>query len=128
MSHTDKTRPFDVKVADPHNRRYVEETHDHRAGICDFTPRYVHQDWRRRQPNCGLRPKLSYAGSGELLARSCGSWCSVCGPEMNFEGVVRAKLRQLKRKMVKTRVEDLDDLDEIFTDRRSILFERGQHW
>lgn len=127
MSHTDKTRPFDVKVADPHNRRHVEEVHDHRTGICDFAPQRCLVDWRRRN-SCGLRPIGGYGGCGELLARSCGSWCQVCGPGMSYEGTVRAALRQLKRKLIKTRTEDLDDLNEITTDHRAILYLRGQHW
>lgn len=36
MSHTDKTRPVWVQFRDPANRRFVEEAHDHRNGVCDL--------------------------------------------------------------------------------------------
>lgn len=142
MSRTDKTRPFWVKLEDPYNRRCVEERHDHRSTECDFDgtsghycrgaipgPRAEQAEafWAKARHQCVIDAKLGYGGSGELMARTCGSWCSVCGPGMKFEGVVRAKLRQLKRKMIKTHVEDLDDLDEITTDHRAVLFTRGQH-
>lgn len=36
MSHTDKTRPAWVQFRDPHNRRFMEEVHNHHKGTCDL--------------------------------------------------------------------------------------------
>ena len=140
MSRTDKTRPYWVKIEDPYNRRYVEEKHDHRNGICDFdgtSTNYARTSipgpksfawWETEKRRCVITPKLTYAGLGEFVARACGSWCVICDPAMLQNGCERMRWRALARNLLKTPVDELYDIDEWTTERRYLKRVRGEHW
>lgn len=69
MSHTDKTKPFWVKVAEyPSN---YKEVHDHRDGVCDIEEAKV-AEWRP-SPKCHYYYTSEFVYSG--YARCC---CPMC--------------------------------------------------
>lgn len=75
MSKTDKTRPFDVQMWDPHSRIKKVAHHDHRLGGCDLPATYEEHaaaTWplpARFHTRCQW--SLDYTGIGFC---SC-SWC-----------------------------------------------------
>lgn len=138
MSRTDKTRPMWVKIQDPYNRRYVEERHDHRNGICDFDGTAAWHTkppmgkmsiawWNMEYHRCTVDTRRSYGGFGEFYARMCGSWCVICDPAMLQNGCERMRWRALARNLLKTPVDELYDVDEWTTERRYLKV-RGEHW
>lgn len=140
MSRTDKTRPFWVRVGDPYNRRYVEEDHDHRDGVCDFdgtsdwagrwssARKMSLAEWRAGQYRCKIEPKLSYAGFGEFMASTCGSWCVICDPAMLQNGCERMRLRAMVRNLLKIHPYFIEDDETWTTNARYLKRVRGEHW
>ncbi|QAU07192.1 hypothetical protein HOV03_gp43 [Gordonia phage Asapag] len=70
VAHTDKTKPFDVKLRD--GDLHWREDHDHRDGACDLPPldspdAFV---WRRR-----CRRQFVYTGTSVCTCAQCsGLW------------------------------------------------------
>jgi hypothetical protein len=143
MSRTDKTRPFWVRVEDPYNRRYVEESHDHRTSECDFrgesawytrtslpsrTTEFGRNFWHTRSQRCVIRPRAGYGGFGEFYASTCGSHCFICDPGMKLRGQVRTQWRVLARQLLKMPRYFIEDDETWTTNARYLKRVRGEHW
>lgn len=100
MSHTDKHRPVWVQLADPENKGFTRERHNHTRGICDLGehPEATY-GWRLWNRHChitestyayhagGMRPKLPRKGG----------W----GRPNPRDGKARMRLRALEAEVLK---------------------------
>lgn len=102
MSHTDKTRPGWVQLADPHNKGWLEEWHDHGKGGCDL-PATLDKDsfcWFRfnRWNRCIYTESMTALNSGLFPARPRkGGW-----DRLAREGRRRAQWRRIRQELLKS--------------------------
>lgn len=98
MSHTDKHRPVAVQLADPENRGFAQEFHNHTKGICDLgdDPEATY-GWRR-WGHCHIaESSLGYrAGMWPKMPRK-GGW----GRPRSRDGKARMRLRALEAEALK---------------------------
>jgi len=106
MSRTDKTRPLWVQFRDPANRRFMEETHDHTNGLCDFDTWWADEihAWWPRGYNCYLYHSYYGGWYGPFWPRPRkGSW-----DRSGRHGHVRAQWRRDRARLLRGDIEDSD--------------------
>lgn len=100
MSRTDKHRPVAVQLADPENKGFAEEFHDHRKGVCDLAehPVMARYGWRY-WGYCFVGESIYAYNAGGMWPKTPrkGGWHR----PNSRDGKARADLRRLRAEIVK---------------------------
>ena len=99
MSHTDKHRPVVVQLADPDNKGFTKEFHDHREGLCDLVEHGVvaRYGWRH-WGYCYIGDSLYAYHAGGMWPKMPrkGGW-----GRSHRDGKARMHLRALRAEVLK---------------------------
>lgn len=99
MSHTDKHRPVWVQLADPENRGFAQEEHNHEDGICDMADKPVAMYGWVSRDHCFMSETRWAWGSAGMWPKSPrkGGW----GRPRSRDGKARMRLRALRAEVLK---------------------------
>ena len=98
MSHTDKHRPVWVQLADPENKGFAQEEHNHQHGICDLDPRPRASHGWRSWSHCHISESYMAFNVGGMWPRypRKGGW-----GRSHRDGKARMHLRALQAEVLK---------------------------
>lgn len=116
MSDTDKTKPYWIQALQ--NSKDREEVHVHYNGVCELEePNISDLKFSYRRVHCQWKVNWSYR-------RFCGrrGWFHSYVDEQN--GSQRAKVRMLRREVIKMDRDDIEDIDfQNFPHRHSAIWD-----
>lgn len=99
MSRTDKHRPVWVQLADPENKGFAQEEHNHQDGVCDLDPKPRSSHGWRHWSHCYISESymaFNVGGMWPKMPRK-GGW----GRPNPRDGKARMRLRALEAEVLK---------------------------